>query len=98
MTESTHFIGIGGIGVSALAQLAQARGVRVTGSDSSADPASNAALARLIDAGAVYHRGHRAENLGDDVTLVIATAAVGDDNPEIAAARARGIRIVSRAE
>jgi len=98
MSESTHFIGIGGIGVSALAQLAQGRGVRVSGSDSSADPASNAALARLIENGAVYSRGHRADNIAEDVTLVIATAAVGNDNPEIAAARARDIRIVSRAE
>ena len=97
MINFTHFIGMGGIGVSALAQLAQARGARVSGSDSSADPATNPALGRLVERGATYYKGHRRENIADGVTLVVATAAVSSENPEIAAARERGIRVVSRA-
>ena len=97
MADFIHFIGIGGIGVSALAQVAQARGARVSGSDSHADPASNPALARLIAHGATYHLGHRRENLARAITLVVATAAAAAENPEIAEAHARGIRVVSRA-
>lgn len=97
MLDFIHFIGIGGIGVSALAHVAAARGARVSGSDSAAEPDSNPALARLIAEGAVFHRGHRAENIAPDVTLVVATAAVDEENPEIIEARARGIRLVSRA-
>jgi UDP-N-acetylmuramate--alanine ligase len=98
MQEFIHFIGIGGIGVSALAQVAQARGARVSGSDSNADPASNPALARLIQHGAECYTGHRRENVVEGVSLVVATAAVGSENPEIEEARSRGIRLVSRAE
>jgi UDP-N-acetylmuramate--alanine ligase len=105
MQDFIHFIGIGGIGVSALAQMAQARGARVSGSDTGADPASNPALARLIEGGAIYYCGHCRENIAgpssahdrQSVTLVVATAAVRDDNPEIVEARERGIRVVSRA-
>ncbi len=97
MQEFIHFIGIGGIGVSALAQVAQARGARVSGSDTHLDPASNPAVARLMHLGAECYQGHRRENVAEGVSLVVATAAVGDENPEIAEARARGIRIVLRA-
>ena len=101
-TEKTprhiHFLGIAGIGVSALAQVAQARGVRVSGSDLCADPDENPAIARLLAGGAAIHQNHAAENLADDVDLVVATAAVSEANPEIAEARRREIRVVSRAE
>lgn len=93
-----HFIGIGGIGVSALAQLAQAQGVPVSGSDPNANPASNPAIARLIAGGATTYTLHRKENLAQDVRTVVASAAIPEDNPEMQEAKARGLRIVSRAE
>lgn len=93
-----HFLGIAGIGVSALAQVAQARGIRISGSDPNADPATNPAIARLKAGEAQLYRTHAAENLADDVDLVVASAAVAEDNPEVRAARARGVRVVSRAD
>jgi UDP-N-acetylmuramate--alanine ligase len=93
-----HFLGIAGIGVSALAHVAQARGVRVSGSDPHADPATNPAIRRLLDGGATLYRAHRAENLAEDADLIVASAAIAEDNPEIQAARKRGVRVVSRAE
>ena len=98
LPKSIFFIGIAGIGVSALAQLAQARGCRVSGSDPGADPAINPAVARLLDGGAKVYRTHDAANITDDISLVVATAAVKGDNPEIVEAMRRGIRMVSRAE
>jgi len=84
--------------VSALAQLAQARGCRVFGSDPGADPTLNPAIARLLDGGATVFRMHDAANIADHISLVVATAAVKGDNSEIVEAKRRGIRIVSRAE
>ena len=98
LPEVIFFIGIAGIGVSALAQLAQARGCQVFGSDPGADPALNPAVARLLDGGTTVYRTHDAANITDDIALVVATAAVKSDNPEIMEATRRGIRIVSRAE
>ena len=91
-------MGIAGIGVSALAQLAQAQGVRVSGSDPNAYPEQNPAIARLQAGGAMLYTTHRAENIASDVDLIVASAAVGSDNPELRAAQERGIAIVSRAE
>ena len=98
LSEHIFFIGIGGIGVSALAQVAQARGAKVSGSDPNADPASNPAVARLVDGGAKVFRTHDRDNLAQDVTLVVASAAIGSANPEIAVAKERGVRLISRAE
>ncbi len=97
-SQHIHFLGIAGIGVSALAQLAQARGIQVSGSDPNADPALNPAVARLAAGGAKLYTAHKPENLADDVDLVVASAAVGDTNPEVRAARERNIPVVSRAE
>ena len=96
--QHIHFLGIAGIGVSALAQVAQARQIRVSGSDWNANPDENPAVARLLSGGATIYPNHRAENLANDVDLVVATAAVSGENPEIAEARRRGVRVVSRAE
>jgi UDP-N-acetylmuramate--alanine ligase len=93
-----HFLGIAGIGVSALAQVAQARGIRVSGSDPNADPAGNPAIARLVQGGATVYRDHKAGNLAKDVDLVVASAAVAEDNPEVRAAQTRSVRVISRAD
>jgi UDP-N-acetylmuramate--alanine ligase len=86
-----HLIGIGGIGLSAIARVLLARGVQVSGSDQSASPLTDA-LARL---GARISIGHRAENVGE-VDLVLVTSAAPADNPEVVEARRRGIRIAKR--
>ena len=93
-----HFLGIGGIGVSALAQLAQARGCGVSGSDINVDVKANPALERLINGGAEVRAGHSAGNIPGAVTLVVSSAAIGADNPELTAAIERSIRVVTRAD
>lgn len=93
-----HFLGIAGIGVSALAQAALARGIQVSGSDPHADPESNPAIQRLQAGGATVYNRHDAANLAEDVDLVVASAAVDAANPEIRAAMERDIPVVSRAE
>ncbi len=86
-----HLIGIGGIGLSAIARVLLARGDRVSGSDMHPSPITEE-LARL---GAEIYIGHRAANLGD-ADLVLVTSAAPPDNPEVIEARRRGIRIVKR--
>jgi|SRR5579884_992106 len=88
-----HFVGIGGAGMSGLARLLQQQGKRVSGSDARA----SAATAALEAAGARVYVGHRAEQVGA-VDLVITSAAVATDNPELAAARTRGLPVLSHAE
>ena len=88
-----HIIGIGGIGLSAIARVLLARGVQVSGSDQIASPITDE-LARL---GAKIFIGHRAENLGDaQADLVLVTSAAPDDNSEIVEAKRRKLRIVKR--
>ena len=86
-----HIIGIGGIGLSAIARVLLARGVQVSGSDQIASPITDE-LARL---GVKIFIGHRAENVGA-VDLVLVTSAALDDNPEIVEAKRRKFRIVKR--
>lgn len=89
-----HFVGIGGIGLSAIARVLVTRGVRVTGSD----PVSTPITEGLTRVGVQVYREHRADNVSADTDLVIITSAVGGDNPEVVAAQARGIRVVKRRE
>ena len=89
--QRVHIVGIGGIGLSAIARVLLARGVQVSGSDQTASSMTDE-LARL---GARISIGHRAENLGD-VDLVLVTSAAPEDNPEIVQARRRKFRIVKR--
>ena len=86
-----HLIGIGGIGLSAIAKVLLEEGNRVSGSDLKLSPITDALAAR----GATVYQGHRAENVGD-AELVIVSSAIPADNPEAAAARARGIPVVKR--
>jgi UDP-N-acetylmuramate--alanine ligase len=90
---SYHFIGVGGIGMSGLAELLVRQGHRVSGSDL----AANTITQRLETLGVQVHQGHRAENLGD-AAIVVHSTAVKEDNPELAAARARGLEVVRRGE
>jgi len=89
-----HFVGLAGAGLSAYALAARALGAEVTGSDQAESPY----LERVREAGIVPLIGHDAANMpdGDDVELVVSTA-VGADNPEVAAARARGLVVLNRA-
>ncbi len=88
-----HIIGIGGIGMSAIAEVLLARRFRVQGSDLS----DNANIRRLQRLGARIFAGHAAENLGDARYVVISTA-VKPGNPELDEAIRRGLPIIRRAE
>ena len=93
MTDSTyHLVGVGGIGMSAIARLLLARGARVSGSD----VGRSALVADLEAEGVRASIGHRAANLGGDVGTVVVSSAIARDNPEYAAARERGLRVVTR--
>ena len=87
-----HFVGIGGAGMSGIARIMLARGIPVSGSDSAASPR----LDELAALGARVAVGHAAENLGDADTLVV-SSAIRPDNPELAEARRRGLRVLHRA-
>ena len=88
-----HFVGIGGIGMSGIAETLHALGYQVQGSDI----AENANVRRLRDLGIRVEIGHRAENV-EGVSVVVVSTAVKRDNPEVATARARMVPVVRRAE
>jgi UDP-N-acetylmuramate--alanine ligase len=88
-----HFVGIGGIGMSGIAEVLHNLGYAVQGSDI----ADSANVRRLRDAGIAVAIGHDAANLGA-AQVVVVSSAVKRDNPEVAAARARLIPVVRRAE
>jgi UDP-N-acetylmuramate--alanine ligase len=88
-----HFVGIGGIGMSGIAEVLNNLGYSVQGSDM----AEGANIARLRAAGIAVTIGHAAENLGTAQVVVVSTA-VKKDNPEVQAARIRMLPVVRRAE
>ena len=88
-----HFVGIGGIGMSGIAEVLHTLGYQVQGSDIS----DSANVRRLREAGIAVAVGHDAANLGAAQVVVVSTA-VKPDNPEVRAARARLIPVVRRAE
>lgn len=87
-----HLVGIGGEGMSALAQLLLQLGYKVSGSDLS----FKARLAALSSRGVHIFLGHSCENLGPRVDAVIYSSAVPKENPELQAARARGVPVLPR--
>src|SRR5712692_2961833 len=88
-----HFVGIGGIGMSGIAEVLINLGYTVRGSDA----ADNANVKRLRDKGAKISIGHDAKNVnGADVVVV--SSPIKPDNPELAAARAKRLPVVRRAE
>ncbi len=88
-----HLIGIGGAGMSALALVADRLGATVSGSDR----ASSSYTERLVAAGIPVAIGHDAANVPEGAEIVVSTA-IGDDNPELAVARAEGRTILHRAD
>jgi UDP-N-acetylmuramate--alanine ligase len=90
--QHIHFVGIGGSGMSGIAEVLLNLGYRISGSDL----ARNAATERLSALGAHVIEGHAEENIVD-ADAVVTSTAVKDDNPEVIAARARKIPIVPRA-
>jgi UDP-N-acetylmuramate--alanine ligase len=91
--KNIHFIGIGGIGMSGIAEVLSNLGFSVSGSD--LKKAKN--TDRLESIGVRVFEGHAAENVGD-AQVVVFSSAVKEDNPEIVIARERGIPVIPRAE
>ena len=89
-----HFIGIGGISMSGLAEVLHEKGFQVSGSDNAETDLTD----RLAEQGMRIDYGQRAENITDDVDLVVYTAAIHEDNPEMAEVIRRGLPKLTRAE
>jgi UDP-N-acetylmuramate--alanine ligase len=91
--QHVHFIGIGGIGMSGIAEILLTLGMRVSGSDLRRSSVTD----RLAQLGATIYEGHAAANLGD-ASVVVTSSAVHSGNPEVQAARALKIPVIQRAE
>jgi UDP-N-acetylmuramate--alanine ligase len=91
--KSIHFIGIGGIGMSGIAEILLNLGYRISGSDLRLSPITE----RLAGMGALIFEGHRAEQV-DDSDAVVVSSAVDESNPEIREARRRQIPVIPRGE
>ena len=92
-TRRIHFVGIGGIGMSGIAELLANQGYAVSGSDAKASEVTR----RLETLGVRVVVGHAAEHVGD-ADVVVVSSAVRGGNPEVVAARGRGIPVIPRAE
>jgi len=88
-----HFVGMGGIGMSGIAEVLMTLGYQVQGSDAKASKITD----RLVSLGATFFEGQRAENLGEAAVVVI-SSAIKKGNPELEEARRRGLPVVRRAE
>ena len=91
--QHVHFIGIGGIGMSGIAEILLNLGMRISGSDLRRGPITD----RLATMGATIHEGHQQGNLGD-ASVVVTSSAVSANNPEVVEARSRKIPVIQRAE
>ena len=91
--KNIHFIGVGGIGMSGIAEVLRNLGFNVSGSDLRSSKNTD----RLEAMGIAIYEGHAAENIGD-AQVVVYSSAVRPDNPEVAAARQKGIPVIPRAE
>jgi UDP-N-acetylmuramate--alanine ligase len=92
-SQHAHFIGIGGIGMSGIAEILLNLGMRVSGSDLRRGPVTD----RLAQLGATIYEGHQAANIAG-ATVVVTSSAVSANNPEVVEARARKIPVIQRAE
>ncbi|MBO5371193.1 MAG: UDP-N-acetylmuramate--L-alanine ligase [Lachnospiraceae bacterium] len=89
-----HFIGIGGISMSGLAEILLGEGFTISGSDSKESNLTK----QLAEKGIKISYPQAAQNITDDIDAVVFTAAIHEDNPEYAAAKAKGLPMLSRAE
>ena len=89
-----HFIGIGGVSMSGIAQILLGLGFKISGSDATASETT----AQLENSGISVCIGQKAENITDQIGLVVYTAAIKQDNPELAKAREKGILCIERAQ
>jgi UDP-N-acetylmuramate--alanine ligase len=92
--KTLHFVGIGGIGMSGLAEILLDQGFTVTGSDRAVSDNTE----RLSSIGIQVYIGHKAENVRADVNVLVYSSAVPPDNPELVEARKRNIPVIRRAE
>jgi UDP-N-acetylmuramate--alanine ligase len=92
--KKIHFVGIGGIGMSGIAEILLDQGFKVSGSDRGLSEVTD----RLQKLGAIVYEGHRAEHIANDVDALVYSSAVSSDNPEILAAQRRKIPVIRRAE
>ncbi|HTW61818.1 MAG TPA: UDP-N-acetylmuramate--L-alanine ligase [Terracidiphilus sp.] len=92
-SQHAHFVGIGGIGMSGIAEILLSLGMQVSGSDLRRSPVTD----RLAQLGATIYEGHAAENVAG-ATVVVTSSAVNARNPEVVEAHARKIPVIPRAE
>jgi UDP-N-acetylmuramate--alanine ligase len=92
--QPVHFVGIGGIGMSSLAEILMDMGYQVTGSDAKFSPITD----RLAARGARVSEGHSAANLGADAAALVYSSAVRPDNPELLEAKRRHLPVIPRGE
>lgn len=91
--KNIHCLGIGGVGLSAIAHILISQGYNVSGSDMN----SSEIVDKLKEAGAVVYSAHEESNV-EGADLIVYSAAIGDDNPEVKRAKELGIEMISRAE
>src|SRR5215468_7578602 len=91
--QRIHFVGIGGIGISGIAEVLLTLGFKVSGSDLKRSSVTD----RLSSLGAITFEGHCAENI-TGAEVVVTSSAIAKDNPEVVAARERHIPVIQRAE
>jgi UDP-N-acetylmuramate--alanine ligase len=91
--QRIHFVGIGGIGMSGIAEVLLTLGYKVSGSDLK----SSAVTERLANLGAIIFEGHQAENI-TGAEVIVTSSAISRNNPEVAAAREQHVPVIQRAE
>ena len=92
--KKIHFVGIGGIGMSGIAEILLDQGFNVSGSDKGLSEVTD----RLQKLGAKVYEGHKGSNIADDVDALVYSSAVSLDNPEVLEAQRRKIPVIRRAE
>ncbi len=92
--KKVHFIGIGGISMSGLAEILLNRNFKVSGSDMKSSPITD----KLLADGAEIYIGQKGDNINEDIDLVVYTAAISEDNPELIKAKELSIPTMTRAE